>query len=195
MEIYFNDQMFMIETKWSFSVGRLQPTSASPQPFLNFAGPNLESCRGRESCGMSGQLPTSPHCLFRTCFSLGRGLWRDPAVTPPTAWLNLKKMEFQPSLLSLLLLNEGENNEQAGLGWAAGVLEDSSPASPAYSSHVTDNCSFKLCQSLKISATGQESVTIPIFLIFLELERNDEILFLLDVKVIFYFLYLFYFPL
>ena len=180
--------MFMIETKWSFSVGRLQPTSASPQPFLNFAGPNLESCRGLESCGMSGQLPTSPHCLFRTCFSLGRGRWRDPSSTTPSAWFNLKKMEFQPSLTRV---NEGENNEQAVLDWSHGPARDTL----LYSSHITDSNSFKPSQSLQISVPGQENITIPIFLIFLQLEKDDEILFLLNVKVMLLFFYLFDIPL
>ena len=176
--------------KWSLSGVRLQPTTVSLQPFLDFAGPNLDSCRWPES-GLSGQLPTSPHCLFRTCFSLGRGRWREPSRTTPTAWFNLKKMEFQPSLLSLLRVNEGENNEETVLGWSHGPVRDN----PPYSSHIADSDSREQTQSLQISVTGRQNITVPIFLIFLELEKDDEVLFLLNVKVIsFLFSICFIFP-
>ena len=185
LSILFNLTLF--KTKWSLSAVRLQPTTASLQPFLDFAGPNLDSCRLAE-VGLSGRLTTSPHCLFRTCFSLGRGRWRDPSSTTPSAWFNLKKMEFQPSLL--LRVNEGENNEQAVLDWSHGPARDTL----LYSSHITDSNSFKPSQSLQISVPGQENITIPIFLIFLELEKDDEILFLLNVKVMLLYFYLFDIP-
>ena len=139
-----------LETKLSQSpifVSRLQPTS--PQPFLNFAGPNLECWRGRETRGLSGlaRLTTS-HCVFRTSFSLGRGLRCDPATTTTTtststaaAWFNLKKTEYQPNLLRT---NEGENNEQAVLGEATRRLGRDA----GYLCQSTETDSFKLSQSL-----------------------------------------------
>ena len=164
-----------LETNCPIFVSRLQPTS--PQPFLNFAGPHLECWRGRETRGLSGRLTTS--LIFRTCFSLGRGLRSDPTATssPPAAWFDLKKMEYQPNLLRT---NEGENNEQAGLGEATRRPEDNSAG---YLCHTTDTYSFKLSQSLQISVTAGQKITVPIFLVELEIEKDEEILFILDVKV------------
>ena len=87
-------------------------------------------------------------------------------------------MEFQPSLTRV---NEGENNEQAVLGEATRRLVDN----VGYLSHTTDTDSFKLSQSLQISVTaGQKKITtVPIFLLELEAEKDEEILFILDVKV------------
>ena len=86
-------------------------------------------------------------------------------------------MEYQPNLLRT---NEGENNEQAVLGEATRRLEDS----VGYLCRTTDSDSFKLSQSLQISVTaGQKITTVPIFLVELEGEKDEEILFILDVKV------------
>ena len=165
-----------LETICPIFVSRLQPTS--PQPFLNFAGPNLECWRGRESCGLSGRarLPTS-HCVFRTCFSLGRGVRCDPTTTSTAgAWFNLKKMEYQPNLLRT---NEGENNEPTVLGEATRRPGETA----GYLCQITDTYSFKLSQSLQISVTAGQKTTVPFFLVELEIEKDEGILFILDVKV------------
>ena len=191
LSILFNLTLF--KTKWSLSAVRLQPTTASLQPFLDFAGPNLDSCRLAE-VGLSGRLPTSPHCLFRTCFSLGRGRWRDPSSTTPSAWFNLKKMEFQPSLC--VVVNEGENNEQGVLGRNLGSVEDRTEQPqddnddkavnppPPYTCHTSNDCSYQLNQSLKISnSSNEKTTTVPIFILELALPTNQETLFLLTLKV------------
>ena len=161
-----------LETNCPIFASRLQPTS--PQPFLNFAGPNLECWRGRTRL-------TTSHCVFRTSFSLGRGLRCDPTTTSTTsstaaAWFNLKKMEYQPNLLRT---NEGENNEQAVLGEATRRLGSDA----GYLCQPTDTDSFKLSQSLQLSVTAAQKMTVPIFLVELELGKDEEILFILDVKV------------
>ena len=85
-------------------------------------------------------------------------------------------MEYQANLLRT---NEGENNEQAVLGEAATRAVESL----GYLCQPTDNDSFKLSQSLEVSVTASQKITVPIFLVELEIEKDEEILFILDVKV------------
>ena len=86
-------------------------------------------------------------------------------------------MEYQPNLLRA---NEGENNEQDGLGEATRRPGDNAVA---YLCQPTDTESFKLSQSLQLSVPAGQKTTVPIFLVELELRKDEEILFILDVKV------------
>ena len=87
-------------------------------------------------------------------------------------------MEYQPNLLRT---NEGENNEQTVLGEATRRLELGDDV--GYLCQPTDTDSFKLSQSLQLSVTAAQKITVPIFLVELELGKDEEILFILDVKV------------
>ena len=78
------------------------------EPFLNFHGPNLQS-PGESRAGSSVSL------RFKTCFSLGLG----SSTGSGSAWYNLRKMEFQPSLV---VVNEEENNDQDVLGTSLSPL-------------------------------------------------------------------------
>jgi len=133
------------------------------EPFLNFHGPNLKSwCKAR---GLPNQYKS--HSVFQTCFSLGRGSCQ-PARP---GWFNLKKMEFQPSLF---VVNEGENNDVAGLDTTR------RPHNLPYSCFTTDTCSFNQSQCLKIAAEGTQ--TVPLFLVDLQMEKDDALLFVLTIK-------------
>ena len=85
-------------------------------------------------------------------------------------------MEYQPNLLRT---NEGENNEPGVLGEATRRPVETG----GYLCQTTDKESFKLSQSLQISVPSDQKTTVPIFLVELELQTDEEILFILDVKV------------
>lgn len=133
------------------------------EPFLNFHGPNLQSSwRAR---GLANQYRS--HSVFQTCFSLGRGSCKQGRP----GWFNLKKMEFQPSLL---IVNGGENNDVDGLGTAR------RPHNLPYSCFTTDTCSFNQSQCLKIAAEGTR--TVPLFILNIQVEKDDAMLFVLILK-------------
>ena len=131
------------------------------EPFLNFHGPNLQSSWR----GLANQYRS--HSVFQTCFSLGRGSCKQGRP----GWFNLKKMEFQPSLL---IVNGGENNDVDGLGTAR------RPHNLPYSCFTTDTCSFNQSQCLKIAAEGTQ--TVPLFILNIQVEKDDAILFVLILK-------------
>lgn len=85
-------------------------------------------------------------------------------------------MEYQPNLLRT---NEGENNEPTVLGEATRRPGETA----GYLCQITDTYSFKLSQSLQISVTAGQKTTVPFFLVELEIEKDEGILFILDVKV------------
>lgn len=133
------------------------------EPFLNFHGPNLQSS------WTAGVFPNqySYHSVFRTCFSLGRAACKQG--TP--GWFNLKKMEFQASLL---VVNGGENNDADGLGATR------RPPNLPYSCFTTDTCSFNQSQCLQVDAEGTR--TVPLFILHTQLGKDDALLFVLTVK-------------
>jgi len=133
------------------------------EPFLNFHGPNLQS--SWTARGLPNQY--SYHSVFRTCFSLGRGSCNQDSP----GWFNLKKMEFQASLP---VVNGGENNDVDGLGTAR------RPPNLPYSCFTTDTCSFNLSQCLKIESEGRR--TIPLFLLNIQLGKDDAMLCVLTLK-------------
>ena len=167
------------------------------EQFLNFHGPNLESCRDPHRVA-------EPQCSlrFQTCFSLGLGSGAGcgPVAPAPTWWwYNLRKMEFQPSLC--VVANEGENNDVGVLGTVlcTGVGKEGTeaqddnddkavnppaPPLPGYTCHTSDDCSYKLNQSLKMfNCSNEKTTTVPIFILELALPTNQETLFLLTLKV------------
>ena len=156
------------------------------EPFLNFHGPNLQSLggpppagpahtRGGEGGGGGGGPRGS--LRFKTCFSLGLGRSGRPGdgsrpAPGPGCWYNLTKMEFQPSLV---VVNEGENNERD-------VLGRGSPP-PPYTCFISEECSFRLSHSLKICSNSDEPVTVPIFILELPVHPEESILYTLTLKV------------
>lgn len=134
------------------------------EPFLNFHGPNLQS--SWTARGLPNQYRY--HSVFQTCFSLGRG----PCKQGRPGWFNLKKMEFQASLL---VVNGGENNDVAVLG--AGALR---PPNLPYSCFTTDTCSFNQSQCLRVEAEGTR--TIPLFVLNFHSGKDDAMLFVLTLK-------------
>ena len=154
------------------------------EPFLNFHAPNLQS-----SCDQNSVVGAKDSLRFKTCFSLGRGLC---STGSDSDWYNLRKMEFQPSIV---VVNEGENNDPSVLDRELRPPDDQShdiTGNPGYHSHVSDECPYKLSQSLKI--VSREKTTIPIFLMNLPLKPNESILFIFTFKVskINVFVYLMY---
>ena len=107
---------------------------------------------------------------FKTCFSLGLGRSGSQPAPGPACWYNLTKMEFQPSLV---VVNEGENNERDVLG----------RGSPPYTCFVSEECSFRLSHSLKICSNSDDPVTVPIFILELPVHPEESILFTLTLKV------------
>ena len=118
------------------------------EPFLNFHGPNLQSLggpppagpprtRGGEGGGGGGGPRRS--LRFKTCFSLGLGRSGAQPAPGPACWYNLTKMEFQPSLV---VVNEGENNERDVLG----------RGSPPYTCFVSEECSFAIAAAVPKSS-------------------------------------------
>ena len=144
------------------------------QPFLNFHAPNLQS-----SCDQNSVVGAKDSLRFKTCFSLGRGLCSRDGSGPD--WYNLRKMEFQPSIV---VVNEGENNDPSVLDreeQRPGSQSHDTIANTGYHSHVSDDCSYKLSQSLKI--VSKEKTTVPIFLVELPLKPDESVLFILTFKV------------
>lgn len=135
------------------------------EPFLNFHGPNLQSS-WVQARGLPNQY--SYHSVFRTRFGLGRG----PCKPGRPSWFNLKKMEFQASLL---VVNGGENNDVAVLG--AGARR---PPNLPYSCFTTDTCSFNQSQCLRVEAEGTR--TVPLFVLNFHLGKDDAMLFVLTLK-------------
>ena len=162
------------------------------EQFLNFHGPNLESCRDPNRVAQPQR-----SLRFKTCFSLGLGGGGGGGPTEPAPtqwWYNLRKMEFQPSLC--VVVNEGENNEQGVLGRNLGSVverteqpqDDNDDKAvnppPPYTCHTSNDCSYQLNQSLKISnSSNEKTTTVPIFILELALPTNQETLFLLTLKV------------
>ena len=144
-------------------------------PFLNFHGPNLQSpCESR-----AGADSGSDSLRFKTCFSLGLGS-RTGSGSGGPAWYNLRKMEFQPSLV---VVNEEENNDQDVLGTSLPPSCDD--PRPPYTCFTSSRCSVKLDQSLCISAAKSDEapIIVPIFIFELPLGPGESAIFLLTIKV------------
>ena len=153
------------------------------EPFLNFHGPNLQSpCESRARAG-SG----SDSLRFKTCFSLGLGSSPGSGSSGP-AWYNLRKMEFQPSLV---IVNEEENNDQDVLGTDPAPErrsrsdDETESTRPPYTCYISSRCSVQLNQSLCISAAKSDRapIIVPIFICELPLDPGDFTIFLLTIKV------------
>ena len=143
------------------------------EPFLNFHGPNLQSpCESR-----AGADSGSDSLRFKTCFSLGLGS-RTGSGGP--AWYNLRKMEFQPSLV---VVNEEENNDQDVLGTS--LPPSCGDPRPPYTCFTSTRCCVKLDQSLCISAAKSDEapIIVPIFIFELPLGPGESAIFLLTIKV------------
>ena len=145
------------------------------EPFLNFHGPNLQS-----PCESRAQLGSGPVSLrFKTCFSLGLGSRTGTGSGGGSAWYNLRKMEFQPSLV---VVNEEENNDQDVLGTSLPPRDDPRPSYTCFTSSLR---SVKLNQSLCISAAKSDEapIIVPIFIFELPLDPGESAIFLLTIKV------------
>ena len=143
------------------------------EPFLNFHGPNLQSpSESRARAGSEVSL------RFKTCFSLGLG--SNSTGSGGSAWYNLRKMEFQPSLV---VVNEEENNDQDVLGTS--LSPSAGNPRPPYTCVTSSLCSLKLNQSLCISSakSDQASIIVPIFIFELPLDPGESVIFLLTIKV------------
>ena len=151
------------------------------EPFLNFHGPNLQSpCESR-----AGADSGSDSLRFKTCFSLGLGSRTGSGGGP--AWYNLRKMEFQPSLV---VVNEEENNDQDVLGTRPSPSTQSQDCDddprPPYTCFTSTRCGVKLDQSLCIAASSKSDeapIIVPIFIFELPLDPGESAIFLLTIKV------------
>ena len=153
------------------------------EPFLNFHGPNLQS--PGESRAQVGSGPVS--LRFKTCFSLGlgsrTGTGSGGSSGGSACWYNLRKMEFQPSLV---VVNEEENNDQDVLGTSLPPPTRSrDDPRPPYTCFTSSLRSVKLDQSLCISAAKSDEapIIVPIFIFELPLDPGESAIFLLTIKV------------
>ena len=142
------------------------------EPYLNFHGPVLHfSGVGNSILG------------FKTCFSNGLANTSpfpdsDSDSDSDSSWYNLRKTDFQPSLIVIPIFGDGTH-----------ALKEALPYTSYTSSDRPLDLNPSLCistKSFKTKNNERGQITVPIFICELSLDPGDVAIFLLTISVVKY---------